>query len=180
MSDRPIIACNPSDTLPTSIRYCWADLYSTYTMYNPPDVRWDVLNNRMSSYYVCYYHISGLNGVQPTHARDLPSNQQGHVTALKQRTLPEPTITPPNNNVAPCARLPALPTKHSANGHSNGSGKPLLPLASLQLAPSSSDSPTPCPQPVRVLVKPAVTPLDGVRCILTRRRENPQKGGGKV
>jgi hypothetical protein len=62
MSDRPIIACNPSDTLPTSIRYCWADLYSTYTMYNPPDVRWDVLNNRMSSYYVCYYHISGLNG----------------------------------------------------------------------------------------------------------------------
>ena len=32
-------------------------------MYNPPDIRWDVLNNRMSSYYVCYYHISGLNGV---------------------------------------------------------------------------------------------------------------------
>jgi hypothetical protein len=29
----------------------------------PPDLLQDVLNNRMSSYYVCYYHISGLNGV---------------------------------------------------------------------------------------------------------------------
>jgi hypothetical protein len=33
-------------------------------MYHLLDIRWDVLNNRMSSYYVCYYHISGLNGVR--------------------------------------------------------------------------------------------------------------------
>jgi hypothetical protein len=32
-------------------------------MYNPPDVRWDVLIDIMSIYYLCYYHISGLNGV---------------------------------------------------------------------------------------------------------------------
>ena len=32
-------------------------------MYNPADVRWDVLNDIMSLYYLCYYQIFGLNGL---------------------------------------------------------------------------------------------------------------------
>jgi hypothetical protein len=32
-------------------------------MYNPADVRWDVLNNIMSLYYVCIYQIFGLNAL---------------------------------------------------------------------------------------------------------------------
>ena len=57
------MTANPSDTLPTTIRYCSADGYNTHTIYNPPDVRWDVLNNIMSPYYLCYYRIYGLNGL---------------------------------------------------------------------------------------------------------------------
>jgi len=52
-----------SDTLPTHIEYHSADLYYTYTMYNPADVRWDVLNDIMSLYYLHYYQIFGLNGL---------------------------------------------------------------------------------------------------------------------
>ena len=40
------------DTLHTRIEYHSADLYDTYTMYHPADVRWDVLNDTMSSYYL--------------------------------------------------------------------------------------------------------------------------------
>ena len=32
-------------------------------MYNPLDIRWHVLNNIMSQYYLCYYQIFRLNGV---------------------------------------------------------------------------------------------------------------------
>ena len=32
-------------------------------MYDPADVRWHVLNDTMSQYYLCYYCIFGLNGV---------------------------------------------------------------------------------------------------------------------
>jgi len=32
-------------------------------MYNPADIRWDILNDIMSSYYLCYYQILGLNDV---------------------------------------------------------------------------------------------------------------------
>ena len=67
---------NSSDTLPTAIGYCWADVYNTYTMYNPPDVRWDVLIDIMSIYYLCYYHISGLNGVQMMAAKK--KSEQGY------------------------------------------------------------------------------------------------------
>ena len=52
-----------SDTLPTCIEYHSADRYDTYTMYNPADVCWDVLNDIMSSYYLRYYQIFRLNGV---------------------------------------------------------------------------------------------------------------------
>jgi len=51
------------DTLPTHIEYLSTDPYDTYTMYNPADIRWDVLNDIMSSYYLCYYQIFGLNGL---------------------------------------------------------------------------------------------------------------------
>ena len=51
------------DTLPTRIEYHSADLYYTYTMYNLADVRWDVLNDIMSLYYLHIYRIFGLNGV---------------------------------------------------------------------------------------------------------------------
>jgi hypothetical protein len=37
------------------------------TMYNLEDVRWDVLNDIMSSYYVCIYQIFGLNALQKFH-----------------------------------------------------------------------------------------------------------------
>ena len=45
------------------IEYYSADPYNTYTMYNPADIRWDVLNNIMSSYYLHNHQILGLNGV---------------------------------------------------------------------------------------------------------------------
>src|ERR1700692_4035203 len=58
-----ITSYHPSDTLGTSIRYCSADLYNTYTMYHPLDIRWHVLNDTMSQYYLNYYRILGLDGV---------------------------------------------------------------------------------------------------------------------
>jgi len=51
------------DMLPTHIEYHSADPYYTYTMYRLVDVRWDVLNNIMSSYYLHKYWIFGLNGL---------------------------------------------------------------------------------------------------------------------
>jgi hypothetical protein len=54
------------DTSYTRIEYPSADPYSTYTMYNPVDVRWDVLNDIMSSYNLHNYQILGLNGVWDT------------------------------------------------------------------------------------------------------------------
>jgi hypothetical protein len=38
----------PSDMLATSIRYCSAELYNTYIIYNLADVHWHVLNDIMS------------------------------------------------------------------------------------------------------------------------------------
>src|SRR5258705_13426269 len=58
------MAQKSSDTLPTHIEYHSADLYYTYTMYNPADVRWDVLNDIMSSYYLHIQRIFGLNDVK--------------------------------------------------------------------------------------------------------------------
>jgi len=63
MSESHIMAHYSSDTLPTCIEYHSADRYDTYTMYNPADVCWDVLNDIMSSYYLRYYQIFRLNGV---------------------------------------------------------------------------------------------------------------------
>jgi hypothetical protein len=34
-----------------------------YTLYNPADIRWDVLNDIMSLYFLCFYRIFRLNGV---------------------------------------------------------------------------------------------------------------------
>jgi hypothetical protein len=66
MLDWQITSHHPLDTLGTSIRYCAANLYNTYTMYHPPDVRWHILNDTMSQYYLHYYWILGLNGVNAT------------------------------------------------------------------------------------------------------------------
>ena len=41
------------------------------TLYNPPDVRWYVLIGILSSYYVCYHHILGLNGVPSNGNKDI-------------------------------------------------------------------------------------------------------------
>ena len=57
------MASYSSDTLQTRIEYHSAALYYTYTMYNLADVRWAVLNNIMSLYYLHIYRIFGLNGV---------------------------------------------------------------------------------------------------------------------
>ena len=32
-------------------------------MYHPPDVRWHVLNDTMSQYYLCHHRIFGLNAL---------------------------------------------------------------------------------------------------------------------
>src|SRR6202050_690569 len=64
MLDWRITSHHPSDTLGTCIRYCSADLYNTYTMYHPPDVRWHVLNDTMSQYYLCHHRIFGLNALE--------------------------------------------------------------------------------------------------------------------
>ena len=60
------MASYSSDTLPMCIEYHSADLYDTYTMYNPADIRWDVLSDIMSLYYLHIYRIFGLNGVPCT------------------------------------------------------------------------------------------------------------------
>jgi hypothetical protein len=49
--------------LPTHIEYHSVDLYDTYTIYNPADIHWDVLNDMMSSYYLHIQCIFGLNGM---------------------------------------------------------------------------------------------------------------------
>ena len=49
--------------LHTYIKYHSADLCSTYIMYNSADVRWHILNNIMSQYYLHYCRVFGLNGV---------------------------------------------------------------------------------------------------------------------
>ena len=57
--------------LSTRIKYCSADTYCTYTMYNPPDVCWHVLNNIMSQYYLRIQHVLGLNDVVIFVAHDM-------------------------------------------------------------------------------------------------------------
>ena len=52
--------------LHTYIKYHSADPCSTYIMYNSVDVRWHVLNNIMSQYYLHYCRVFGLNGVKGT------------------------------------------------------------------------------------------------------------------
>ena len=64
---------------------------------------------------------SPLTSPQPApspRARDLSSNQRGHVIALKQRALPGPAVTPSGADVAPRAHTPtpaAPPTVTSPN-----------------------------------------------------------------
>jgi hypothetical protein len=59
-----MLAHYSSDTFSTRIEYLSTDPYNTYTIYNPADVRSDVLNDIMSSYYLRYYRIFGLNGLR--------------------------------------------------------------------------------------------------------------------
>jgi hypothetical protein len=49
--------------LHTYIKYHSADPCNTYIMYNPADVRWYVLSDIMSHYYLRYCQVFGLNGV---------------------------------------------------------------------------------------------------------------------
>ena len=53
----------------TFIEYCPVDLFTSYIMYNPPDVRWDVLNDIMSSYYLRIQRILGLNALWQLNGR---------------------------------------------------------------------------------------------------------------
>src|ERR1700685_4369618 len=78
MLDWQITSHHPSDTLGTSIRYCSADLYNTDTMYHPLDVHWHVLNDTMSQYYLHYYQILGLNGMQMKCLRIRPFDEFIH------------------------------------------------------------------------------------------------------
>jgi hypothetical protein len=52
MSESLIMAPYSLDMLHTHIEYHSTDPYDTDTMYHPVDVRWDVLNDIMSSYYL--------------------------------------------------------------------------------------------------------------------------------
>ena len=65
--------------LPTCIEYYSANSYDTYTMCNPADILWDVLNYIMSSYYLHIYWIFGLNGLvhldDPTAPPPLPTHE---------------------------------------------------------------------------------------------------------
>ena len=105
------MASYSSDTLPTRIEYHSADLYNTDTMYNPADVRWDVLSDIMSSYYLHIYRIFGLNGVQSQH----PPPTATHCTTAGSTRAESHTPTHPlwNNTTAGSrgrgARTPQLP-----------------------------------------------------------------------
>ena len=45
------------------MEYCQADLFTSYIMYNPDNVCWDILNSTLSQYYPHILHIFGLKGV---------------------------------------------------------------------------------------------------------------------
>ena len=71
------MASYSSDTLPTCIEYHSADLYDTYTMYNPADICWDVLSDIMSAYYLHIYQIFGLKGLYTGEVEDDQGNGEG-------------------------------------------------------------------------------------------------------
>ena len=81
------MASYSSDTLPTCIEYHSADLYDTYTMYNPADICWDVLSDIMSLYYLHIYRIFGLNGVEGDCCKfvQIWDNSGAHVAKLRQQ-----------------------------------------------------------------------------------------------
>ena len=59
------------------------------TTYNPPNVRWDVLNNTMSQYYLRFYHILWLNWVKLSHMPIPRSSFQIHLFhQYSSRTFP--------------------------------------------------------------------------------------------
>jgi len=82
-----MLAHYSSDTFSTRIEYLSADPYSTYTIYNPADVRSDVLNDIMSSYYLHIYRILGLNGVMKPNV-PCPSEALGKVFTEYLHGLP--------------------------------------------------------------------------------------------
>ena len=101
-SERHTMTLYPSDMLYTRIEYSSAYLYNTYTIYISADVRWDVINYIMSSYYLHNYRILGLNGVSRQHCRERQEQQQqfyqsptNYQTNL-QSLLPRPPATPLN------------------------------------------------------------------------------------
>jgi hypothetical protein len=57
------MALYSSDMLLTCIEYDSANLYDTYTMYHPVDVRWDILNDILSLYNLHNCRVFGLNGL---------------------------------------------------------------------------------------------------------------------
>jgi hypothetical protein len=91
--------------------------------------------------------LSPLASPQPAPspcARHLCSNQQSHVTTLKPRTLPEPAITMPSADVAPCAHTPTTDA-------------PTTPRARTPVSPTKF--PTPVIAPPQVLAEHARTTI---------------------
>jgi hypothetical protein len=74
-----ITSHHPLDMLGMSIRYCLANLYNTYTMYNLLGVCWHILNNTMSQYYVHHYWIFGPNDLQQSFLKQDPEFKLGGV-----------------------------------------------------------------------------------------------------
>jgi hypothetical protein len=71
----------PSDTSWTRIEYPSADLYNTYTIYNTADVRSDVLNDTMSSYYLHNHRIFGLNRISKQQLQWLEAKYPSYLEA---------------------------------------------------------------------------------------------------
>ena len=61
-----------------------------YIIYNPPDICWHILNNTMSQYYLCFYHIFGLNGVDIWY---IPPFKEAGLTRLTGSIAPTKAFT---------------------------------------------------------------------------------------
>jgi hypothetical protein len=64
---------NTYTMIPASKYYSAEPIYSL-SVYNPPDVCWDVLIGTMSRYFLCETHIFGLNGLVCDDHFTLPPN----------------------------------------------------------------------------------------------------------
>ena len=142
MSDSHIIAHYLLDTLSTHIQYHSTDPYNTYTIYNLADVHWDVLNKIMSSYYLHYYQLFGLNGLQfqynslkSTFQEFIPEQSSSPDSALEHiPNVPKQVPLAPEHIPAVSEHIPAPAPPDPPAHHPHQPRLPLPPCAPLSLA----------------------------------------------